>query len=176
MDDTHIYINYPTAMGGDEFLEGKARFCLEYDLSPSLEDYLEEIYRFSLTQPSVRVSDLSGRLKVSSPSVSKALQKLRSKEFITYHKYGYIYLTDWGNAIGKFLVERNAILQEFLFLIGARCNIGEEAEAMEHYLSLATIESIQALVDFMRDKPEIARQLRAYIEEKDRQAHCKTKS
>ena len=128
---------------------------------------MEEIYRFSLTQPSVRVTDLSGRLKVSSPSVSKALQKLRSKEFITYRKYGYIYLTDWGNAVGRFLVERNAILQAFLSLLEARCNIGEEAEAMEHYLSLATIESIKALVDFMRENPEISRRLRAYIRDKE---------
>lgn len=152
-------------MGGDGCLERKASFCLDYDLSPSLEDYLEEIYRFSRTQPSVRVSDLSARLKVSSPSVSKALQKLRRKEFITYRKYGYIYLTDWGNAVGKFLVERNGILQAFLSLIEARCNIGEEAEAMEHYLSRVTIESIKALVEFMQEHPEIAERMRAYIRE-----------
>lgn len=139
---------------------------LEYDLSPSLEDYLEEVYRFSLTQPSVRVSDLSSRLKVSSPSVSKALRKLRSKEYISYHKYGYIYLTDWGNEIGRFLVERNAILQDFLALIEADCNIGEEAEAMEHYLSQKTIASIQSLVAFMRKEPEVSAKIRNFIRER----------
>lgn len=135
----------------------------EYDLSPSLEDYLEEIYRFSQTQPSVRVSDLSSRLKVSLPSVSKALRKLRSKECISYRKYGYIYLTDMGDEIGKFLVERNAILQEFLSMVEADCNIAEEAEAMEHYLSRATIGSIQALVGFMRLKPDIQTEMKNFI-------------
>lgn len=139
---------------------------LEYDLSPSLEDYLEEIYRFSLTQPSVRVSDLSIRLKVSLPSVSKALRKLRSKEYISYRKYGEICLTDWGNEIGQFLVRRNTILQEFLYLIEADCNIGEEAEAMEHYLSRTTIASIHSLVDFMRREPEIHEKIRAFIRAK----------
>lgn len=139
------------------------RLLLEYDLSPSLEDYLEEIYRFSLSQPSVRVTDLSSQLKVSLPSVSKALRKLRSKEYISYRKYGDIYLTEWGAEIGKFLVERNRILQEFLYLIEADCNIGEEAEAMEHYLSRTTIEAIQALVVFMRHKPEVYEQIRDFM-------------
>lgn len=134
-----------------------------YDLSPSLEDYLEEIYRFSLNQPSVRVSDLSSRLKVSSPSVSKALQKLRSKDCINYRKYGDIYLTEWGNEIGRFLVERNRILQDFLYLIEADCNIGEEAEAMEHYLSRTTIEAIKALVVFLRRETEIYEKIRDFI-------------
>lgn len=146
-------------------MEKNEQADLEYDLSPSLEDYLEEIYRFSLMQPSVRVSDLSSRLKVSSPSVSKALRKLRSKEYISYRKYGYIYLTDWGNEIGRFLVERNAILQDFLELIEADCNIGEEAEAMEHYLSRTTIASIKALVIFMRKEPEVSAKIRAFIRE-----------
>ena len=39
-------------------------------LTPSLEDYLEEIYRFSLSLDTVRVTDISNRLKVAMPSVT----------------------------------------------------------------------------------------------------------
>jgi len=140
---------------------------LEYDLSPSLEDYLEEIYRFSLTQSSVRVSDIGGKLKVSSPSVSKALRKLKSKEYIMYRRYGDIYLTDWGRLVGRFLVERNRILQDFLYLIEADCNISEEAEAMEHYLSRTTIYSIQSLVKFMKSNPNIHVEFKQFLNEKN---------
>lgn len=124
------------------------------DLSPSLEDYLEEVYRFSLFKPAVRVSDIGVKLRVSVPSVSKALRKLKEKKYINYQKYGDIYLTERGRRAGQFLVCRNQILQEFLQIIDAKCNIVEEAEAMEHYLSQTTIQAIQAIVFFMRERPE----------------------
>jgi len=52
-------------------------------LTPSLEDYLEEIYRFSLSLDTVRVTDISKRLKVALPSVTKALYKLRDVFFLS---------------------------------------------------------------------------------------------
>ncbi|MDA8228175.1 MAG: DNA-binding protein [Desulfitobacterium hafniense] len=123
-------------------------------LSPSLEDYLEEVYRFSLVHQTVRVTDISNKLHVSLPSVTKALGKLKAQEYITYQRYGEIGLTDRGREMGGYLVERNQLLQEFLALICADCDIAAEAEAMEHYLSKATINSIQSLVKFMKNNPE----------------------
>jgi len=134
-----------------------------FDLSPSLEDYLEEIYRFSLTQPIVRVSEISQKLNVAQPSVTKALRRLKLKECITYQRYGLIGLTDRGKKIGSFLVKRNQILQEFLLILSAQCNISAEAEAMEHYLSVSTINVIQSFVSFMRQNPLIHNELTAFI-------------
>jgi len=123
-------------------------------LTPSLEDYLEELYRFSLSSNSVRVTDLSHKLAVSLPSVTKALHKLKKGEFISYQRYGEITLTEKGKQLGDVLVKRNQLLQEFLILIQTDCDIGAEAEAMEHYLSDATIRSIQAIVTFLKNNPE----------------------
>ena len=123
-------------------------------LTPSLEDYLEELYRFSLSSGSVRVTDLSHKLAVSLPSVTKALLKLKKGEFIFYQRYGEITLTEKGKHLGDFLVKRNQVLQEFLILIQTDCDIAAEAEAMEHYLSDATIRSIQAIVTFLKTNPE----------------------
>jgi Mn-dependent transcriptional regulator len=124
-------------------------------LSPSLEDYLEEIYRFSLGGEIVRATDISHRLGVSLPSVSKALGKLRAGDYITYRKYGVIGLTDKGRQIGCYLVDRNGLLQDFLRLIHAGCDIGAEAEAMEHYLSRSTIAAIERLMKFMEQNPDV---------------------
>lgn len=124
-------------------------------LSPSLEDYLEEVYRFSVTQDVVRVTDVSHKLNFSLPSVSKALGKLRARGYITYQKYGFIGLTDKGRQMGSYLVQRNQVLQEFLMLLRAPCEVAVEAEAMEHYLSRETIDSIQVIMAFMRDNPEV---------------------
>lgn len=122
-------------------------------LTPSLEDYLEEIYRFSLSLDIVRVTDISNRLKVALPSVTKALYKLRDESYIKYERYGEIILTDKGKEIGYYLVARNQLLQEFLALICSKCNFVAEAEAMEHYLSTATIDAIKTLVNFMKVNP-----------------------
>jgi len=123
-------------------------------LTPSLEDYLEELYRFSLSADTVRVTDLSIKLGVSLPSVTKALRKLKSGQYIYYQRYGEITLTEKGKKLGDFLVKRNQLLQEFLVLINTDCDIAAEAEAMEHYLSEATIRSIQAIVTFLNQNPE----------------------
>ena len=133
------------------------------NLTPSLEDYLEELYRFSLYTDTVRVTDLSVKLSVAMPSVTKALHKLKDGQYISYERYGEISLTEKGKELGEFLVKRNQLLMEFLILIKTNCNIEAEAEAMEHYLSEATIRSIQAIVTFLNNNPEWYRVLLEYI-------------
>ncbi|HZK43132.1 MAG TPA: iron dependent repressor, metal binding and dimerization domain protein [Syntrophomonadaceae bacterium] len=119
-------------------------------LSPSLEDYLEEIYRFSLYNDIVRVTDIAKCLDVTMPSVSNAIRRLSRKGYLVYRKYEDLVLTDKGERLGRFLVERNQILQDFFLLIESKCDVAKEAEAMEHYLSLPTIRAIQHLIDFLQ--------------------------
>lgn len=137
-------------------------------LSPSLEDYLEEVYRFSVTKEVVRVSDISHKLNFALPSVSKALGKLRAGGYITYQKYGFIGLTDKGRQTGSYLVARNQVLQDFLVLLRTPCDVAAEAEAMEHYLSRETIDSIQVMMGFMRDNAEVYKAFVDYADAHDR--------
>ncbi|KXG75436.1 metal-dependent transcriptional regulator [Thermotalea metallivorans] len=124
-------------------------------LSPSLEDYLEEIYQLSLQKKEIRVRDIAEKLNVSSPSVVKALRKLSKDKYIHYRRYEGIHLTEQGERLGKLLVKRNSILQEFLFVINSNCDTAKEAEAMEHYLSSPTISAIEKLVTFMRKEEDV---------------------
>ncbi|NLP42347.1 MAG: DNA-binding protein [Veillonellaceae bacterium] len=124
-------------------------------LSPSLEDYLEEIYRYSVSNDFVRVTDISKKLNVKLPSVSNAVGKLRARGYITCQKYGVIGLTDKGRQTGSYLVKRNALLQKFLKTIHADCDVEVEAEAMEHYLSKSTIIAIEHVMLFMEENPEV---------------------
>ncbi|WP_088227400.1 iron dependent repressor, metal binding and dimerization domain protein [Desulfosporosinus sp. FKB] len=135
-------------------------------LTPSLEDYLEEIYRFSLTLDIVRVTDISKRLDVALPSVTKALYKLRNERYIDYERYGEIRLTDKGKEFGSYLVARNRLLQEFLDFICSKCDFAAEAEAMEHYLSTATIEAIKTLVEFMKSNPSCQQAYQEFVDSK----------
>ncbi|GAB6179763.1 iron dependent repressor, metal binding and dimerization domain protein [Desulfotomaculum defluvii] len=122
-------------------------------LSPSLEDYLEEIYRLSQNGQAVRVTDIAACLTVSLPSVTRALQKLNESQYIHYRPYKDIVLTNKGKELGHFLVERNRIIREFLRLIGSQCDVAAEAEAMEHYLSLPTLTAIVNFVKFTEQHP-----------------------
>ncbi|ABO51225.1 iron dependent repressor [Desulforamulus reducens MI-1] len=122
-------------------------------LSPSLEDYLEEIYRISQSGETVRVTDIAACLNVSLPSVTRALQKLDESNHIMYRRYKDIILTEEGKKLGHFLVERNRIIREFLKLIGSKCDVAAEAEAMEHYLSMPTLKAIINFVNFSEKYP-----------------------
>lgn len=124
-------------------------------LSPSLEDYLEETYRLQQYHDNIRVSDIAACLKVSLPSVVKALKRLQQEGYLHYGNYGKIKLTALGQKKGKFLCDRNHIVREFLNVLYCPCDISAEAEAMEHYLSESTVELMRNLIDFMHTYPDI---------------------
>ncbi|GAB6158376.1 iron dependent repressor, metal binding and dimerization domain protein [Desulfotomaculum varum] len=133
-------------------------------LSPSLEDYLEEIYRLSQRGETVRVSDIAACLKVSLPSVTRALQRLNENKYIYYRPYKDIVLTEKGKQLGHFLVERNRFIREFLRLIGSQCDVTAEAEAMEHYLSLPTLTAIINFVKFTEQHPSWLDDFKTYCQ------------
>ncbi len=121
-------------------------------LTPSLEDYLEEIYRFSNELGFIRITDVANKLDVSLPSVNKAVKVLSEKGYFKYIPYKNIDLTDKGAKLGKFLVDRNQMLQTFLKVIGSKADKVEEAEAIEHYLSKETVNATtKKLINFQKN-------------------------
>jgi DtxR family transcriptional regulator, Mn-dependent transcriptional regulator len=128
-------------------------------LSPSLEDYLEEIYRFSVELGYIRITDVARKLEVSLPSVNKAVNILHQEGYLEYIPYRNIELTEKGARLGRFLVERNSTLQEFLKVIGSNCNRENEAEAIEHYLSKETVEAMTLVVRFFKENPGLQQKL-----------------
>ena len=124
-------------------------------LSPSLEDYLEEMYRFSKQLGYIRITDVACKLDVSLPSVNKAVNILSEEGYLKYIPYKNIELTEKGEKKGKFLVQRNKILQEFLEVIGSDCDYEAEAEAIEHYLSNETVEAMTKIVTFFKNNSKI---------------------
>lgn len=124
-------------------------------LTPSLQDYLEEMYRLSIKSDEIRVSDVAQILEVSLPSVVKALHKLSNRGYVIYQPYEAIQLTEKGMSEGEFLVQRNQLLKDFLIVLKTASDIDREAESMEHYLSLSTIQAIEKFVHFMKENPDI---------------------
>ncbi|CAM4269576.1 MAG: transcriptional regulator MntR [Paenibacillus macerans] len=125
--------------------------------TPSMEDYLERIYKLIDEKGYARVSDIAEGLEVHPSSVTKMIQKLDKDEYLIYEKYRGLVLTSKGKKIGKRLVDRHHLLEEFLGMIGVdHENIYKDVEGIEHHLSWDSITRIATLVEyFKRDNSRI---------------------
>src|SRR5690606_10903052 len=88
--------------------------------TPSMEDYLERIYKLVDEKGYARVSDIAEGLSVHPSSVTKMIQKLDKSSYLVYEKYRGLMLTSKGKKMGKRLMERHQLLESFLTLIGVQ--------------------------------------------------------
>ncbi len=136
-------------------------------LSPSAEDYLEMIYRLSQKQGFARVNDLAGALNVQPPSVTKMVKKLSEMNLLKYERYGVITLAKEGNTLGKALLYRHNLIEDFLRLLNIKDGLLTETEKMEHMINDEILSGIKDLVDFFDDNPKLLDSLNQYRIHKD---------
>lgn len=133
-------------------------------LSHSMEDYLEMIYRNSLSDGYIRINTLAESLNVQAPSATRMVQKLTKLGYLDYEKYGVIQLTGEGEQIGKFLLKRHKIIEEFLKVIGVEDKLLENVELIEHSVTKGALDKIEKLVQFFDDNPDVLTKLREHRE------------
>lgn len=122
--------------------------------TPTMEDYLERIYQLIDEKGYARVSDIAEGLEVHPSSVTKMIQKLDKDNYVVYERYRGLILTSKGNKMGKRLLDRHQLLEEFLTIIGVQDeNIYKDVEGIEHHLSWDSITCIEALLEFFRSDP-----------------------
>ena len=85
----------------------------DYDLSPSLEDYLEVIWDLEEINTVARVKDISERLDVKRSSVTIALRTLGEKGLVNYSPYATITLTNEGKRVGAEIRQKHDLLRIF---------------------------------------------------------------
>ena len=118
------------------------------DHTDRMEDYLEVIYELVQQKGYATTIDISKYLNVSSPSVTKMLQKLDESRYLDYEKYRGIRLTPEGTSLAKNIHERHSLLSEFLRMIGVDEDIANtDAEGIEHHLHPQTLKKLE---DFVR--------------------------
>lgn len=125
------------------------------ELTESMEDYLEAIYRLQREREVARVKDIAARLRVKMPSVSNALAALKQRNLVEHEKYGYVTLTQEGLARAEQVYRRHQALTRFLSDILQLDEDQAEAEAceLEHALSGETLSRLIALIDFIKRCP-----------------------
>ena len=123
--------------------------------TPSMEDYIEQIYLLIDKKGYARVSDIAEGLAVHPSSVTKMVQKLDKDGYLNYEKYRGLILTKRGEKIGERLVFRHDLLEQFLEIIGVdHENIYQDVEGIEHHLSWNSIDRIGDLVQYFKSNPD----------------------
>ncbi|HXG05701.1 MAG TPA: transcriptional regulator MntR [Nitrososphaera sp.] len=113
-----------------------------------MEDYLEVIYELIEQKGYATAVDISNYLNVSSPSVTKMLQRLNESGHVNYEKYRGISLTELGMVVAKNIHDRHGVLAEFLKMIGVdEDTANRDAEGIEHHLHPETLKKLE---DFIR--------------------------
>jgi DtxR family Mn-dependent transcriptional regulator len=130
---------------------------MEQNLTPSLEDYLETIYRILREEPEAKASEISERMGVNRTSVTGAMRTLRDRDLVHYAPYGKITFTDEGRRVAEAVVRRHELLKEFLsrVLLVPDAEAEEAACQMEHAVTPAILERFVDFMEFMEVCPRI---------------------
>lgn len=128
--------------------------------TPSMEDHIEIIYSLIEQKGYARVSDIAEALSVLPSSVTKMVQKLDKDGYLIYERYRGLVLTPKGQKLGKRLLQRHDLLEQFLRLIGVEEDkIYRDVEGIEHHLSWNSIDRIADLVQLLEEDAEVAEKL-----------------
>lgn len=133
------------------------------NITASMEDYIEMIWRLSKNTGFTRINELSEALNVHPPSATRMVQRLGKLGLLKYEKYGVIILKDNGIKLGKSLLKRHNIIEAFLRLFSIPEDmILTETEKIEHTLSIETTKCFEDYVSFIKDNPDIINKFNEY--------------
>jgi len=104
------------------------------------------IYRNTLNNENISIKDLSNYLNVKPSSASKMANRLKDLNLIDFEKYGQISLNEDGKNIGKYLLYRHNVLNNFFKLLNKNKYNLEQVEKIEHFIDYDTVRNIEKLI------------------------------
>ncbi len=119
-------------------------------MSASLEDYLEAILNVADKSGTARSKDIAASLGVARPSVTGALKLLAKKGLVHYRPYGYVTLTQRGQAQAGRVAEKHEIIKSFFTdILGVDGPAAQKAACKaEHLLGPAIVSKMRDFTDF----------------------------
>ncbi len=104
--------------------------------SDNIDEYLEEMYRCELGKTEITTKGLAEKLRISMPSVSEMLAKLKAKGLVEYEPRRAITLTAKGRKEGETVYAKHETIRKFLVSLGFDEKKAEnEACRLEHAIS-----------------------------------------
>jgi len=107
-------------------------------VTQAVEDYLKVIWKLGHERGgNVAVGDVAGHLRVSAPSVTGMVQKMKAMGLLHYARYGGVRLTPKGRKIALEIVRHHRLWELYLYTrLGVPLDrVDGEAERLEHVLS-----------------------------------------
>ncbi|MBE6487922.1 MAG: metal-dependent transcriptional regulator [Methanosphaera stadtmanae] len=126
------------------------------EISENVEEYLETIYKKSLSNNMAKTTEISKDLGIAPGSVTQMLKKLEEDGYVNYYQYKGVRLTDKGFKIARKIVRKHRILETFLYeTLGIEMeDLHEQACAMEHSLSDEAERKLCQLLDYPDQCPD----------------------
>lgn len=117
----------------------------DQNITSSMGDYLEVIYKNAGYDGGVSVTALSNALGVAKSSVHQAVHRLKDAGLVEQDHYGPVTLTDKGYDCAKYTYECHQVLRSFLIdVLGVSEKVAEsEACGIEHVVSPSTMEKLK---------------------------------
>ena len=115
-----------------------------HKLQESGEMYLETILILSNQMSYVRSIDVVEYMGFSKPSVSRAVNLLKSENYLEIDREGHITLTEKGREVAERIYDSHKLLTKLLISLGVDPDIAQEdACKMEHDISDETFYAIK---------------------------------
>ena len=116
----------------------------QQNVSATMENYLEAIYKLKQSKGAARVKDIAGETGVAVSTVSGALRSLSSQGLVNYQPYEWVTLTEPGEEIARRVDRRHRLISRFFTeVLGVDVEIArEDACRMEHGISPETVERL----------------------------------
>ena len=113
-------------------------------LQESGEMYLESIHVLSQKHGYVRSIDISEYMGYSKPSVSRAVNLLKTNGYIEIDGENHITLTESGREVAEKIYTRHTVLTKMLVGLGVQEDVAaEDACRLEHVISDISFDAIQ---------------------------------
>ncbi|RAP53645.1 MAG: DtxR family iron (metal) dependent repressor [Methanosphaera sp. rholeuAM270] len=126
------------------------------NISENVEEYLETIYKKSLSDNMAKTTEISKDLGIAPGSVTQMLKKLEEEGYVNYYQYKGVKLTDKGYKIAESIVRKHRLLETFLYnTLGIDIeDLHEQACAMEHSLSDEAERKLCQLLEYPDQCPD----------------------
>lgn len=114
-------------------------------ISPTMREYLGEIYRLAHTPEGVSTSELAERLEVSPSAVVRMLRRLAAAGMLTHSPYKEVALTPAGEREALGSIRRHRLLEVFLVKV---MGFGwDEVHEQAHGLQLSITDAFEDRMD-----------------------------
>lgn len=116
--------------------------------SQGQEEFLELVYRLTISGGAARTGDLAEGLKTSLGTVTNLVERLERKGLVAHRPYRGITLTPKGKRIAAEIVERHRLVERFLinFLMIPSKRAHKYACRLEHTVDKEVVDAMASLV------------------------------